>query len=181
MLLCHDIAIQALHYYLALISCMYHAVLALIESDIFAYLGIAILILWKQCTEAAPTTQITPSKLGWQYIYFLRFLHHGIVYAYLLTSREEFADYLLLLSCIEGRSHLVHDVSKVGLESVNSLADGLDIPYEDTCIPIVIASDKVLLGCLQVRFFLESLHLVDFIYRSWLGSCDINQSQDGLA
>ena len=52
-LLGYDIAIQALNYHLALIGCMNHAVLAFIQSDVLAYLGIASLILWKQGTEAA--------------------------------------------------------------------------------------------------------------------------------
>ena len=54
-LLGYDIAIQALNYYFAFIGCMYHAVLAFIQSDVLAYLSIASLILWKQGTEAAPT------------------------------------------------------------------------------------------------------------------------------
>ena len=56
MLLGNDIAVQALNYYLALIGCMHHAVLAFIQLNVLAYLGIAILILWKQGTEAAPAT-----------------------------------------------------------------------------------------------------------------------------
>ena len=46
-LLGYDIAIQALNYHLAFIGCMYHAVLAFIQADVIAYLGIASLILWK--------------------------------------------------------------------------------------------------------------------------------------
>ena len=47
-LLGYDVAIQALNYYFAFIGCMYHAVLAFIQADVLAYLGIACLILWKQ-------------------------------------------------------------------------------------------------------------------------------------
>ena len=50
----YAIAIQALTYYLALIGCMDHTVLAFVQSDLLAYCGIAILILWKQGAEAAP-------------------------------------------------------------------------------------------------------------------------------
>ena len=53
-LLGYDIAIQALNYHLAFIGCMNHAVLAFIQADVLAYLGIASLILWKQGTEATP-------------------------------------------------------------------------------------------------------------------------------
>ena len=53
-LLGYDIAIQALNNHLAFIGCMNHAVLAFIQTDVLAYLGIASLILWKQGTEAAP-------------------------------------------------------------------------------------------------------------------------------
>ena len=53
-LLGYDIAIQSLNYHLAFIGCMNHAVLAFIQSDVLAYLGIASLILWKQGTETAP-------------------------------------------------------------------------------------------------------------------------------
>ena len=38
-LLGYDIAIQALNYYLAFIGCMDHAVLAIVETYVFAYLG----------------------------------------------------------------------------------------------------------------------------------------------
>ena len=46
-LLGYDIAIQALNYHLAFIGCMNHAVLAFIQSNVLAYLGIASLILWE--------------------------------------------------------------------------------------------------------------------------------------
>ena len=78
------------------------------------------------------------------------------------------SNYLFLLFDIERRSHLIHDAGKVWLEGSDCLADGIDVPYEDSGIPIVIASGKVLLGCLQVWLFLESLNLVDFIYECWL-------------
>lgn len=55
-LLGYDIAIQALNYHLTFIGCMNHAVLAFIQSDVLAYLGIASLILWEQGAEAAPAT-----------------------------------------------------------------------------------------------------------------------------
>ena len=54
------------------------------------------------------------------------------------------------------------------MEGSDCLADGIDVPYEDSGIPIVIAGSKVLLGSLQVWLFLESLYLVDFIYGCWL-------------
>ena len=54
MLLGYDIAIQALNYHLAFIGCMNHAVTAIIQTDVFAYLGIARLILWEQGAEATP-------------------------------------------------------------------------------------------------------------------------------
>ena len=99
-----------------------------------------------------------------QGIDFLRLLHHSIVNAYLLAGWEEFAYYLFLLFGIERRYHLVHDTGKLRLEGSDCLADGIDVSYEDSGIPIVIASGNVLLGCLQVWIFLESLYLVDFIY-----------------
>ena len=163
-LLSHNIPIQALHNYLTLIGCMNHAVVAIEEADVVAHHCIASLVLWEQSMEATPTAQVTPSKLGWQSIDFLRLLHHSIVDAYLLTGWEKFANYFFLLFGIERRSHLVHDVGEIWLEGTDSLTDGIDIPYEDSGIPIVIASGKVLLGCFLVWFFLESLYLVDFIY-----------------
>ena len=54
MLFGYNIAIQALDYHLALIGCMNHAVLAFIQTDVLAHLGITILIFWKQSTEATP-------------------------------------------------------------------------------------------------------------------------------
>lgn len=41
---------------------MNHTVLAFIQSDNLAYLGIT--ILWKQGTEAAPAAEVAPAKLG---------------------------------------------------------------------------------------------------------------------
>ena len=55
-LLGYDIAIQTLNNHLAFIGCMNHAVLAFIQADVLTHLSIAILILRKQGTEAAPTT-----------------------------------------------------------------------------------------------------------------------------
>ncbi len=52
-LLDYDIAVQSLNYHLAFIGCMNHTVLAFIQADVLAYLGIASLVLWKQGTEAA--------------------------------------------------------------------------------------------------------------------------------
>ena len=182
MLLCHDIAIQALHHYLALIGCMNHAVLAFVETDVLSYLGIAILILCEQGAETAPATQVAPSELGWQGIDFLRLLHHRIVDANLLASWEEFAYHHLLIISIEGRSHLVHDARQLRLEGTDSLADGLNVPYEDASIPIVIASGKILFSSLQVWLLLEGFHLIDFIYRCWLGcgNIAIAKASDGV-
>ena len=64
-------------------------------------------------------------------------------------------------------------LAKVWLEGSDCLADGINVPYEDSGVPIVIASGKVLHGCLQVWLFLESLNLVDFIYGCWLCCSDI--------
>ena len=46
-LLGYDIAIQALNYHLAFICCMNYAILAFIQANVLAYLGIASLILWE--------------------------------------------------------------------------------------------------------------------------------------
>ena len=69
--------------------------------------------------------------------------------------------------------HLIHNAGKIRLEGTDCLADGSNVPYKDSGIPIVIATGKVLLGCLQVWLFLESLNLVDFIYGCWLCCGDI--------
>ena len=163
----YDIAIQALNYHLAFIGCMNHAVLAVVETDILAYLGVAVLVLREEGTEAAPAAQVAPAELGWQSKNILRLLHHGIVNAYLLAGWEEFADYLFLLLGIERIGHFVYDGCELGLEGADGSADGVDVPHEDAGVPIVVASSKVLLGCLQVWLFLESLNLVDFIYGCW--------------
>ena len=44
-LLGYDIAIQALNYHLALIGRMNHAVLAFIQSDVLAYLGVSVIFI----------------------------------------------------------------------------------------------------------------------------------------
>jgi len=55
-------------------------------------------------------------------------------------------------------------LARFGLEGSDCLADGINVPYEDSGIPIVIAGSKVLLSSLQVWLFLESLNLVDFLH-----------------
>ena len=65
MLFCHNVTIQALNNHLAFIGCINHAVLAFIQADVLAYLGIASLILWKQGTEAAPLPKsLQPNSAG---------------------------------------------------------------------------------------------------------------------
>ena len=41
----YDIAIQALNYYLAFIGCMNHAVVAIVETYVFAYLGVSVIFI----------------------------------------------------------------------------------------------------------------------------------------
>ena len=61
---------------------------------------------------------------------------------------------------------------------MNCLTDGIDIPNKDSCIPIIITSRKILFCCLLVWLFLESFHLIDFIYGRWL--CCSNIAVTGL-
>ena len=54
MLLGYDVAIQALNHDLGFISCVDYAVMAVVEADVFANLGVAVFVLWKQGAEAPP-------------------------------------------------------------------------------------------------------------------------------
>ena len=152
---------------------MNHAVLAFIQSDVLAYFGIASLILWKQGTETTPTTQVAPSKLGGKSEDVFRLLHYGVVDAYLFAGGEESAYHFFLLVGVEGIGHLIHDGGKVGLEGADGSADGVDVPHEDASIPVVVAGDKVLLGCLMVWLFLEGFHLIYLVNVRGLGSGDV--------
>ena len=49
----------------------------------------------------------------------------------------------------------------------------MDVPHEDSGIPIVIAGGKVLLGCLQVWLFLEGFHLIYLVYAREIGCGDV--------
>ena len=53
MLFCHNVTIQALNYHLTFIGCMDNTVLAFIQSNVFAYFGIAIFVLREEGAEAA--------------------------------------------------------------------------------------------------------------------------------
>lgn len=48
---------------------------------------------------------------------------------------------------IEGGGHFVHNIGKFWLEGADSFADGVDVPYEDAGIPIVVACLDVFLCC----------------------------------
>ena len=54
MLFGYDVAIQALNYHLAFIGCMNHAVFAVVEEDVLANLGVAVIVLREEGAEAAP-------------------------------------------------------------------------------------------------------------------------------
>ena len=173
MLLGYDVAIQALNHDLGFVGGVDHAVLAIVEADVFAYLSIAIFVLWKQGAEATPAAKVAPAELGGEGVDVFRLLHYGIVDTYLLASGEEFADYLLLLFGIERRCHLIHDGCEHGLEGADGSADGVDVPYEDAGIPIVVASGKVVLGGGEVGLFLEGFYLIYLVCVGGGGCSDI--------
>ena len=141
--------------------------MAVVEADVFANLGIAVFVLREERAEAAPAAKVAPAKLGGEGVDVFRLLHYGIVDANILAGGEESANDFFFFVGVERRCHLIHNAGKIRLEGTDCLADGINVPYEDAGIPIVIASGNVLLSSLQVWLFLESFHLVDFIYGCW--------------
>ena len=59
------------------------------------------------------------------------------------------------------------------MEGADGSADGVDIPYEDTGVPVVVASREVLLCGGEIGLFLESFHLVYLVNVRGLGSGDV--------
>ena len=139
---------------------MNHAVLAVVETDILAYLGVAVLVLREEGTEAAPAAQVAPAELGGEGVYVFRFFHYGIIDADLVAGGEKSTYNLFFFVGVERRCHLVHDGCKLGLEGADGSADGVDVPHEDACVPIVVACGKVVLGGGEVGLFLEGFYLI---------------------
>ena len=54
MLLGYDVAVQALNYYLGFIGGMDYTVMAVVEADVLAYLGVAVIVLREERAEATP-------------------------------------------------------------------------------------------------------------------------------
>ena len=146
MLLGYDVAIQTLNHDLAFIGGVDHAALAVVEANVLAYLGVAVFVLWKQGAEAAPAAKVAPAKLGGEGVDVFRLLHYGIIDADLVASGEESAYDLFFFVGVERRCHLIHDGCKLGLEGADGSTDGVDVPYEDASVPVVVASGKVVLG-----------------------------------
>lgn len=170
MLLGYDVAIQALNHDLGLISSVDHAVLAVVEADAFAYLGIAVFVLCEEGTEAAPAAKVAPAEFGGEGVDVFRFLHYSIIDADLVASGEKSAYYFFFFVGVERRCHLIHDGCELGLEGADGSADGVDVPHEDAGVPIVVASSKVVLGGGEVGLFLEGFYLIYLIHVRWLGS-----------
>lgn len=140
MLLGYDVAIQAMNHDLGFIGGMDYTVMAVVEADVLAYLGVAVIVLREERAETAPAAKVAPTELGGEGVDVFRLLHYGIVYAYLLAGWEESAYHFFLIVCIERVGHFVHDGCKVGLEGADGSANGVDVPHEDAGIPIVVAS-----------------------------------------
>ena len=131
-LLGYDIAFQALNHDLDFVGCMDNTVLAVVEADIFVYPGVAVFVLWKEGTEAAPAAKVAPTELGEDGVDVFRLLHYCIIDANLVAGWEEFAYYLFLLFGIERRCHLFHDGCKLGLEGASSSAKMLSVDSQES-------------------------------------------------
>ena len=152
---------------------MNHAVLAIVEADVFAYFGVAIFVLREEGTEAAPAAKVAPTELGGDGEDVFRLFHYGIIDTELVAGREESAYDLFFFVGVERRCHLVHDGCELGLESADGSADGVDVPHEDASVPIVVASGKVALGGCEVGLFLEGFYLIYLVCVGGGGSSDI--------
>ena len=152
---------------------MNHTVLAFIQADVFAYLSITCLVLWKEGAEATPAAKVAPAELGGEGVDVFRLLHYGIIDANLVAGGEESANDFFFFVGVERRCHLVHDAGKLGLEGADGTADGINVPYEDASVPIVIASGKVVLSGGEVGLFLESFHLIYLVYVREVGCGDV--------
>lgn len=147
--------------------------MAVVEADALAYLGVAVIVLREEGAEATPAAKVAPAELGGEGVDVFRLLHYGIIDADLVAGREELANDLFFLVGVKRRCHLFHDGCKLGLEGADCLADGINVPYEDTGIPIVIASGKVVLGGGEVGLLLEGFHLIYLVYVREVGCGDV--------
>lgn len=59
------------------------------------------------------------------------------------------------------------------MEGADGSADGVDVPHEDTGVPVVVASREVLLRGGEVGLFLEGFHLIYLVNVRGLGSGDV--------
>lgn len=129
-----------MNYDLGFISGMDYTVMAVVEADVLAYLGVAVIVLREERAETAPAAKVAPTELGGEGVDVFRLLHYGVVDAYLFAGGEESGYFFFLLFGVEGGGHFVHDGCKVGLECADGSADGVDVPHEDASVPIVVAS-----------------------------------------
>ena len=95
--LSHDIAIKTLHDDAALISGMNNAVVAIVQLDIITYAYVAFAISRHAFVERAPCAQVAPPEVGGEHVYFLGFLHHGVVDTYAGAVGEAAVDGFLFL------------------------------------------------------------------------------------
>ena len=66
---------------------------------------------------------------------------------------------LLLLGIgIEHGHQRSEDVGNLGLVYAEGIDNRVDIPYEDTCIPIVVVLADILLGCFHIGLLLEGVY-----------------------
>ena len=59
------------------------------------------------------------------------------------------------------------------MEGADGSADGVDVPHEDTGVPVVVASREVLLGGGEVGLLLEGFHLIYLVNVRGVGSGDV--------
>ena len=120
--------------------------------------------------DGPPCAQVAPAEIAGDYMDILRFLHYGIVDRDLVALREEIRERGGFVLSIERFRKLVHDPGNLRGVGFQLGVDRGYAPDEDTGVPEIVAGSEILLGRLQVRFFLEFGDFDDFVFGDAFGT-----------
>lgn len=157
----HDVAVQSLDDHFLLLRGVYDAVVRIVEVDVIAYAGIAILVFGGLLMERNPRAKVAPSEGRGVNKDFLCLFHDGIVYGNVLAGGENLVNHLLLLLRIVVREEVGEDTRHLGVVHTEGIDDGRHAPNEDAGVPEVIALLDVALGNVERGFLLKGVYAVD--------------------